>query len=254
MPIKIAIFLCLFATGLFSQDHTAPLPDSPAEKPRVFITESQSWEVEGAAGGSDGTFGASSQGGARPQTAEIIKTFGEKCPTVTVNNIREKASYIVVLDHEGGKGALRHRNKVAVFDAQSGDSIVSKSTLSLGGSVDEACRGIARHWADHKPAVGSVDVSSAKPVPIASLQPAVATVPAGRSEPADSGARLSISSVPDGADIEIDGSFVGNAPSSLLLQPGNYKVVISRSGYKSWERTLKILGGDVNIKAELEKN
>ena len=69
-------------------------------------------------------------GGARPQTAEIIKTFGERCPQVTINNIQTKTDYIVLLDHEGGKGALRHKNKVAVFARVSGDSIVSKSTLS----------------------------------------------------------------------------------------------------------------------------
>jgi len=80
------------------------------DKPRVFITDSQSWEVSGHAGGSGGAFGAETHGGARPQTAEIIKTFGERCPQVTVNNIQSKAGYIVLLDHEGGKGVLRHRN------------------------------------------------------------------------------------------------------------------------------------------------
>jgi hypothetical protein len=49
-------------------------------------------------------------GGARPQTAEIIKTFGERCPGVMVNNIQVKTDYIVLLDHEGGKGVLRHKN------------------------------------------------------------------------------------------------------------------------------------------------
>ena len=49
---------------------------------------------------------------------------------------------MVLLDHEGGKGALRHKNKVVVFNRVSGDSIVSKSTLSLGGSVQDACEGI----------------------------------------------------------------------------------------------------------------
>jgi hypothetical protein len=229
----------------------APAPTvAPTEKPRIFITDSQSWEVEGGAGGSAGAFGAASTGGARPQTAEIIKTFGEKCPAVTVNNIREKANYIVVLDHEGGKGALRHKNKVAVFDAQSGDSIVSKSTLSLGGSVEEACRGIEKHWAEHKPASASLVDSAAKPEENARLQPAVAT-----SVPNEvSGAMLTISSTPDGADIEIDGAFMGSAPSSLQLQPGDHKIVVKKNGYKPWERTLKVAGGKVSIKAELEKN
>jgi PEGA domain len=239
-----AALLCVFGCTSLCGAQTAAPADPNVEKPRVFITDSQSWEMEGSAGGSDGTFGAHSHGGARPQTAEIIKTFGEKCPTVTVNNMREKAAYIVVLDHEGGKGALRHKNKVAVFDAKSGDSIVSKSTLSLGGSVDEACRAIARHWPEHKSAAATAD--SATP------QPASATASAPTDPPAQ--AHLSVTSIPDGADIEVDGSFMGNAPSSLQLQPGDHKVLISKSGYKPWQRTLKISGGEVNIKAELEKN
>ena len=106
---------------------------SISEKARVFVTDSQPWEMSGAQGGSGAGFAGEVHGGARPQTAEIIKTFGERCPQLLVNNIQSKADYVVVLDHEGGKGYLRHRNKVAVFGRVNGDSIVSKSTLSLGG-------------------------------------------------------------------------------------------------------------------------
>ena len=56
------------------------------------------------------------------------------------------------------------------------------------------------------------------------------------------------------ADIEIKGAFMGNAPSSLQLQPGDHKVVVSKNGYKPWERTLRVMVGEVNIRAELEKN
>jgi hypothetical protein len=254
MSRKLGVFLILCCCGLFAQSPVTPA-DNTSEKPRVFITDSQSWEMMGSAGGTGGTFAAHSGGGARPQTAEIIKTFGEKCPTVTVNNMKEKAAYIVVLDHEGGKGALRHKNKVAVFDAQSGDSIVSKSTLSLGGSVEEACRGIAAHWTSHKPATTAAAIESSAIQPAAKLQPAVATMPASSAQSApSSAARLSITSNPDGADIEIDGAFMGSSPSSLQLDPGNHKVVIKKNGYKPWERTLRVGGGDVTIKAELEKN
>src|SRR6059036_255813 len=113
-----------------------------AEKPRVFITDSKSWEISGGVGGTQDGFGGASKGGARPQTAEIIKTFGERCPAVIVNNKQEKADYVVLLDHEGGKELLQHRNKIAVFLRVSGDSVVSKSTMSLGGSVQEACEAI----------------------------------------------------------------------------------------------------------------
>ena len=99
------LFAAIITTTVYAQtdDPTptpTPAPVAPANRPRVFITDSQSWETSGAAGGINGAFGASSSGGARPQTAEIIKTFGERFPNVTVNNIQSKANYVVVLDHE----------------------------------------------------------------------------------------------------------------------------------------------------------
>ena len=116
-----------------------------AEKPRVFITDSKSWEISGGVGGTQDGFGGASKGGARPQTAEIIKTFGERCPTVIVNNKQEKADYVVLLDHEGGKELISHDNKVVVFN-KDGDSIVSRSTRILGNAVKDACAAIAEDW------------------------------------------------------------------------------------------------------------
>jgi hypothetical protein len=114
-------------------------------KARVFISNSQSWEMSGNAGGANGTFAAHSAGGARPQTAEIVKTFGERCPDVIVNNKSDKADYVVLLDHEGGKGLAKRDNKMAVFN-KDGDSIVSHSTRSLGNAVKDACDAITADW------------------------------------------------------------------------------------------------------------
>jgi len=116
-----------------------------AEKPRVFITDSKSWEMSGGVGGTQDGFGGASKGGARPQTAEIIKTFSERCPAVIVNNKQEKADYVVLLDHEGGKELISRDNKVVVFN-KDGDSIVSRSTRILGNAVKDACAAIAEDW------------------------------------------------------------------------------------------------------------
>ena len=214
------------------------------EKPRVFITDSQSWEISGHAGGSGGAFGAETHGGARPQTAEIIKTFGERCPQVTVNNIQSKADYIVLVDHEGGKGLLRHKNKVAVFTRVTGDSIVSHSTLSLGGSVQEACAAINKHWAGNGAALRAEGAKAeTKPSPTQAPEPA---------KP-QSSPRLSISSTSEGADIEVDGSFMGNTPSAVELTSGEHTVAVRKSGYKVWERKIKLTSGDIKLNAELEK-
>src|SRR5437879_9448570 len=79
------------------------------------------------------------------QTAEIIKTFSERCPAVIVNNKQEKADYVVLLDHEGGKELISRDNKVVVFN-KDGDSIVSRSTRILGNAVKDACAAIAEDW------------------------------------------------------------------------------------------------------------
>ena len=71
---------------------------------------------------------------------------------------------------------------------------------------------------------------------------------------ATSTAKLSISSVPDGADIEIDGNFSGNTPSDLEVPEGDHAITVKKSGYKAWERKLKVVAGsNINLKPELEK-
>lgn len=119
----------------------SPSPGSDG-KTRVFVTDSQSWETRGgsSSGGNRNGWGSSSwmAGGARPQTAEIIKTLNQRCPELTVTNNLAKADFVLTLDHEGGKGLLAHRNKVAVFN-RDGDDVFSDSTRELGNSVKDAC-------------------------------------------------------------------------------------------------------------------
>ncbi len=114
-PLRLLLLLFALPLAIGQQsptDNSPPATDN-ADKPRVFITDSESWSYVSNAGGGGGAFAAHGAGGARPQTAEIVKTFGERCPQVVTNNKMEKSDYVVVLDHEGGKGVLRHKNKVA---------------------------------------------------------------------------------------------------------------------------------------------
>jgi hypothetical protein len=65
-------------------------------------------------------------------------------------------------------------------------------------------------------------------------------------------ATVSVNSVPGGADVEVDGKFVGNTPSSLVLATGDHTIKVSKKGYKSWKRTLTASTGSVNLIADLE--
>jgi hypothetical protein len=246
---SLILLVALWCLGSAVAQENPKSSDTP-EKARVFITDSQSWQMRGASGGFTGGFGGEVHGGARPQTAEIIKTFGERCPQVVTNNIQQKADYVVLLDHEGGKGLLRHRNKVAVFARVSGDSIVSKSTLSLGGSVQEACEAIKKDWAAHGTAMRAA--AAAAESKAAAPQPAAAPANAAPAAPAT--AKLSVSSAPDGADIVVDGGFVGNTPSDVQVPEGEHTVTVKKTGFKDWERRLKVsAGSNVRLNAELEK-
>ena len=244
---------------LFFISATLSAQTTDADKARVFITDSQSWSIAGSSGGANGAYGGSMAGGARPQTAEIIKTFGERCPQVVTNNKQEKADYIVVLDHEGGKGWARHKNKVAVFNRVSGDSIVSKSTVSLGGSVQTACESITADWAAHGKEIRTAAVP---PTPQPAVPPTAdrvgADAPVRPAEPRSAeqssaaSAQLQISSTPDGADIEIDGSFVGNTPSTVGVTAGQHDISVKKPGFKPWDRKIAVSSGQVNVNAVLE--
>jgi len=116
-------------------------------KPRVFITDSQSWEIAGGFSGNRDAAAGSVRGGARPQTAEIVKTFGEKCPDVIVTMKPEAADYVVMIEREGAKALYLKDNKFAVFKAD-GDSIKAGSTRTMGGAVKDACGALVKDWQD----------------------------------------------------------------------------------------------------------
>jgi hypothetical protein len=71
---------------------------------------------------------------------------------------------------------------------------------------------------------------------------------------ASASAKLQMGSDPPGADIEVDGSFVGNTPSDVQVTEGDHTVTVRKAGFKDWERKLKITAGSsVHLNADLEK-
>ena len=112
-----------------------------AEKPRIFVTESGAVVVTG-----DSAFpGPSYSGGTSPQNVEVMKAFTRYCPGVVVTSNRDKADYVVRLDHEGVNPTTPfvHGNKVAVFDRQD-DLVFSNSTRTLANAVKGACGAILK--------------------------------------------------------------------------------------------------------------
>jgi hypothetical protein len=66
-------------------------------------------------------------------------------------------------------------------------------------------------------------------------------------------ASLVIDSSPPSADIEIDGAFVGNTPSTVSVAPGSHQIAVKKKGFTDWTKTLNITGGTVHLNVELEQ-
>jgi hypothetical protein len=78
-----------------------------------------------------------------------------------------------------------------------------------------------------------------------------ATATADAAAPAQSS--ITIESAPPGADIEIDGAFVGNTPSTVTVAPGSHQIAVKKKGFIDWAKTLSVTGGSIHLNAELEQ-
>ena len=68
----------------------------------------------------------------------------------------------------------------------------------------------------------------------------------------DSGT-CNVTCAPNGAEISVNGSFVGNTPSVLSLTPGRHSIVVSARGFRDWRKELTInRGSAVSLAATLE--
>jgi PEGA domain-containing protein len=66
------------------------------------------------------------------------------------------------------------------------------------------------------------------------------------------GAQLEVSSTPSGAEIEIDGNFVGSTPSTVGVMAGQHQLSVKKNGFKQWQRKVSVSSGHVKIEAALE--
>jgi hypothetical protein len=67
-------------------------------------------------------------------------------------------------------------------------------------------------------------------------------------------ATITVSSNPDGADIYVDDSFIGNAPATLKLIVGKHTIKVTMAGFKDWSREIAALAGaEAHLAASLDK-
>ena len=90
------------------------------------------------------------------------------------------------------------------------------------------------------------------PAPTAAADAGVVGEVTAGSKPAT--VKCEFSSTPAGAEVTVDGRYVGSTPSVLGLTTGTHVVVVSMSGFAQWKRQLDVTSGsELTINAVLQK-
>ena len=63
---------------------------------------------------------------------------------------------------------------------------------------------------------------------------------------------IMLESTPTGADVAIDGKFVGNTPSTVEVAAGSHQLIVSKKGFTDWTRTINVTGGSIHVDATLD--
>jgi hypothetical protein len=96
---------------------------------------------------------------------------------------------------------------------------------------------------------GDMTLDAAKFQPASLVPGTVATATAAHTQ----NSTLQITSVPSGADIELDGNFVGNTPSQLDVTAGDHTIRLTKIGFLPWEKKVHTTAGNVTVNAEIEQ-
>ena len=89
--------------------------------------------------------------------------------------------------------------------------------------------------------------------PVAYAQQPIAPSPTPMAGNAADQATVAITSTHPEADIEINGNFVGSAPTAVKLAPGQYTVTV-RKGTQVWQRNLQVnAGSSVTLNAVFDQ-
>jgi hypothetical protein len=80
---------------------------------------------------------------------------------------------------------------------------------------------------------------------------APAEAPSAPVSPATQTASLTVEASVPNCDIEIDGNFMSDTPSTLNLPPGKHTIVVKKTGYADWTRTMTVGSGSVRLSADM---
>jgi hypothetical protein len=150
---------------------------------------------------------------------------------IDANSTKTLWAYSVNKQRGGGKNSQSMAEAVAKHLKDFVESKAGQDILTASGSAPASAQPEPSPAADNSQTEEAV-------VARTTMQPATVTV----------------KSTPPGADITVDGKFMGNTPSTIQLTPGDHVVEIEKEGLRPWQRGMTIsAGGNITIAATLDK-
>lgn len=147
---------------------------------------------------------------------------------------------------------------VQLIDANSTKTLWAYSVnKQRGGSKNSQsmAEAVAKHLKDFVESKPGHDLLTASASTPASAQPEPSPDANNlQAEPAIQPATVIVKSTPPGADINVDGKFMGSTPSTIQLPAGDHVISIEKEGLRPWQRGMTVsAGGNITIDATLEK-
>lgn len=206
------------------------------------------------------------------KSAQVTNTLlvqeGNQPPFRVSCAVESKWSRCVPLPKGQSFEARREKRGISVYYADDNGKLRQQLYTYVGGAPSPAASGVA---------TGSTGATSAAPATggaLSTAAPAAANATAANATPATASApaaaqpapaaqsasatqesvKCSFSSTPPGAEVTVDGRYVGSTPSVLSLSTGNHTVEVSLPGFARWKRELTVSpGSELTVNAVLEK-
>lgn len=176
-----------------------------------------------------------------------------------VRKIRDAGGRVAVVEsHYTDQDLEQARKSCGASSSEvssSGGAPKSESKSQESDSVNQAPTSAAGTTpGPQSPAAAPTDTTpAANPVAPAATAPAPAAQPTPEVSTEDLTTAV-VKSDPPGADVTVDGKYMGSTPSTVRLAPGDHTILLERDGFKPWQRTMTVSpGGIVTIDATLAK-
>lgn len=183
------------------------------------------------------------------KTSQVTNTLlvqeGDQPPYRVACTVDTKWSRCVPLEKGTSYDARREKHGLLVYFVDENGKVRKQLYAMVAAGAGDGAKGAV-------PAAASVS-AAANPGSVESKGVAAAAA-ASTSQLRDL-VKCSFTSTPSGAEISVDGRYVGSTPSVVSLSAGNHAVEVSLPGFAQWKRDLTVsVGSELSVNAVLQKS